>query len=201
MKVGVMASGRGSNFHAILKEARNGNLPNVEIKHLIVNKRKAKAIEVAKEYDIPYTIIESKNKTRNDFERKVLDLFKIENIEIVVLAGFMRILTARFIKHYKNRIINIHPSLLPAFPGAHAHRDAINSGVKESGCTVHFVNEGVDSGPIIMQAAVDIADGESEESLSSKILTKEHLIFPKTLELLCSNKIEIIGQNVKINPD
>ena len=196
-----MASGRGSNFHAILKEARNGNLPNVEIKHLIVNKRKAKAIEVAKEYDIPYTIIESKNKTRNDFEREVLDLFKIENIKIVVLAGFMRILTARFIKHYKNRIINIHPSLLPAFPGAHAHRDAINSGIKESGCTVHFVDEGVDSGPIIMQASVDIVDGESEESLSSKILTKEHLIFPKTLELLCSNKIEIIGQNVKINPD
>ena len=196
-----MASGRGSNFHAILKETRNGNLPNVEIRHLIVNNRKAKAIEVAKEYDIPYTIIESKNKTRNDFERKVLDLFKIENIEIVVLAGIMRILTARFIKHYKNRIINIHPSLLPAFPGAHAHRDAINSGVKESGCTVHFVDEGVDSGPIVMQAAVDIVDGESEESLSSKILTKEHQIFPKTLELLCSNKIKIIGQNVKINPD
>jgi len=196
-----MASGRGSNFQAILKEARNGNLPNVEIRHLIVNKRKAKAIEVAKEYDIPYTIIESKNKTRNDFEREVIDLFKIENIEIVVLAGFMRILTARFIKHYKNRIINIHPSLLPAFPGAHAHRDAINSGVKESGCTVHFVDEGVDSGPIIMQASVDIVDGESEESLSSKILTKEHQIFPKSLELLCSNKIEIIGQNIKINPD
>ena len=109
-----MASGRGSNFHAILKETRNGNLPNVEIRHLIVNNRKAKAIEVAKEYEIPYTIIESKDKTRNDFERKVLDLFKIENIEIVVLAGFMRILTARFIKHYKNRFSTfIHHCYLP----------------------------------------------------------------------------------------
>ena len=113
----------------------------------------------------------------------------------------MRILTDHFVNLYKHKIINIHPSLLPAFPGAHAHRDAINSGVKKSGCTVHFVDEGVDSGPIIMQASVDIEEGESEESLSSKILVREHQIFPKTLELLCSNKIEIIGQNVKINPD
>ena len=201
MKVGVMASGRGSNFHAILKESHNGNLPNVEIRHLIVNKKSAKAIEVAQEYNIPFTVIESKDKTRKDFEKEVAELFKKENIEIIVLAGFMRILTDHFVNLYKHKIINIHPSLLPAFPGAHAHRDAINSGVKKSGCTVHFVDEGVDSGPIIMQASVDIEEGESEESLSSKILVREHQKKKKTLELLCSNKIEIIGQNVKINPD
>ena len=196
-----MASGRGSNFQAILKEHLIGNLPDVEITHLIVNKKKAKAIEVAKEYDIPYTVVESIERTREEFENEIITIFKEQNIEVIVLAGFMRILTANFINKYKHKIINIHPSLLPAFPGAHAHRDAIKFGAKESGCTVHLVDEGVDSGPIVMQASVNLEDGETEESLSSKILIEEHHIFPIAVQLLCSNKIEINGQNVKINPD
>jgi len=196
-----MASGRGSNFQAILKEHLIGNLPDVEITHLIVNKKKAKAIEVAKKYDIPYTVVESIERTREEFEKEIITIFKEQNIEVIVLAGFMRILTANFINKYKHKIINIHPSLLPAFPGAHAHRDAIEFGAKESGCTVHLVDEGVDSGPIVMQASVNLEDGETEESLSSKILIEEHRIFPIAVQLLCSNKIEINGQNVKINPD
>jgi phosphoribosylglycinamide formyltransferase 1 len=201
MKVGVMASGRGSNFQAILKEKQKGNLPDVEISHLIVNKRKAQAIKIAGKYNIPYNIIESKGNTRTEFEKKILDIFKEKNIEIIVLAGFMRILTSNFINIYKNRIINIHPSLLPAFPGAHAQRDAIEFGATKSGCTVHFVDEDVDSGPIIMQASVNLEKGETENSLSAKILVKEHQIFPKVLQLLCSNKIEINDQNIKISSD
>ena len=196
-----MASGRGSNFQAILKEKQKGNLPDVEISHLIVNKRKAQAIKIAGKYNIPYNIIESKGNTRTEFEKKILDIFKEKNIEIIVLAGFMRILTSNFINIYKNRIINIHPSLLPAFPGAHAQRDAIEFGATKSGCTVHFVDEDVDSGPIIMQASVNLEKGETENSLSAKILVKEHQIFPKVLQLLCSNKIEINGQNIKISSD
>lgn len=196
-----MASGRGSNFQAILKEKQKGNLPDVEITHLIVNKKESQAIKIAEEYNIPYNIIESSGKTRTDFEKIILDIFKEKNIEIIVLAGFMRILTANFINIYKHKIINIHPSLLPAFPGPHAHREAIKFGAKKSGCTVHFVDEGVDSGPIIMQASVYLEEGETENSLSAKILVKEHQIFPKVLQLLCSSNIEISGQNIKIRSD
>ena len=201
MKVGVMASGRGSNFQAILKEKQKGNLPDVEITHLIVNKKESQATKIAEEYNIPYNIIESSGKTRTDFEKIILDIFKERNIEIIVLAGFMRILTANFINIYKHKIINIHPSLLPAFPGPHAHREAIEFGAEKSGCTVHFVDEGVDSGPIIMQASVYLEEGETENSLSAKILVKEHQIFPKVLQLLCSSNIEISGQNIKIRSD
>jgi len=201
MKVGVMASGRGSNFQAILKELNKGNLPDVEIAHLIVNKKDAKVIKIAKKHNISYSIIESKNKTRTEFEKEIIHIFREKNIEIIVLAGFMRILSSNFVNEYKHKIINIHPSLLPAFPGAHAHRDVIKSGVKESGCTVHFVDEGVDSGPIIMQASINLEKGETEGSLSKKILIKEHQIFPKVLQLLCSGKIQIIGQNIKISSD
>ena len=201
MKVGVMASGRGSNFQAILKELNKGNLPDVEIAHLIVNKKDAQVIKIAKKHNISYSIIESKNKTRTEFEKEIIHIFREKNIEIIVLAGFMRILSSNFVNEYKHKIINIHPSLLPAFPGAHAHRDVIKSGVKESGCTVHFVDEGVDSGPIIMQASINLEKGETEGSLSKKILIKEHQIFPKVLQLLCSGKIQIIGQNIKISSD
>ena len=201
MKVGVMASGRGSNFQAILKELNKGNLPDVEISHLIVNKKSAEVIKIAKEHNVPCSIIESKNKNRTEFEKEVKHIFEEKNIEIIVLAGFMRILSSNFVNEYKYKIINIHPSLLPAFPGAHAHRDVIKSGVKKSGCTVHFVDEGVDSGPIIMQASINLEKGETEDSLSKKILIKEHQIFPKVLQLLCSNKIQIIGQNIKISSD
>jgi phosphoribosylglycinamide formyltransferase-1 len=201
MKVGVMASGRGSNFQAILKEHKKGNLPNVEITHLIVNEKNAKAIQIAKKYNVPYNVIESKGKARAEFEEEILKIFEEKGIEIIALAGFMRILTSHFINTYKNKIINIHPSLLPAFPGAHAHRDAIQFGAKKSGCTVHFVDEGIDSGPIIMQASVNLEKGETENSLSAKILIKEHQIFPKALQLLCSNKIDISKQNIKVRSD
>ena len=136
-----------------------------------------------------------------EFDQSVLKILKENEIEVVVLAGFMRLLTPEFIESYRNKILNIHPSLLPLFPGAHAHRDAITHGAKISGCTAHFVDEGIDTGPIIMQRSVDIEDDETEETLSEKILPHEHEILPKVLQLLCSGKIIIHSRDVEILPD
>ena len=196
-----MASGRGSNFQALIDAAERGEIPDADLTHLIVNKKNAYAIERAKKHRIDHTVITSHDKPRREFDQSALKLLKELNIEIVVLAGFMRILTPEFIDTYRNRILNIHPSLLPSFPGANAHRDAIKYGVKVSGCTAHLVDEGIDSGPIIMQTSVTLSDGETEESLADKILKYEHQILPKALQLLCSGKIVVNGRHIKIKSD
>ena len=201
MRVGVMASGRGSNFQAIIDATNRGEIPDANLVHLIVNKKGAYAIERAKKHEINYTVITSHDKTRREFDQSVLELLNELNIEIVVLAGFMRILTPEFIDTYRNRILNIHPSLLPSFPGANAHQDTIKYGVKVSGCTAHLVNEGIDSGPIIMQTSVTLSDGETKESLADKILKYEHQILPNALQLLCSGKIVVNGRHIKIKSD
>ncbi|SVB52468.1 uncharacterized protein METZ01_LOCUS205322, partial [marine metagenome] len=156
MKVAVLASGRGSNFQSIIDSCEKGLSPNTNLKHLIVNNQKAYAIEIAKKHNIPYTFIESKNRQRKDFDYEALAILKSNEIEIIALAGFMRILSPIITQAYKNRIINIHPSLLPLFPGAHAHKDTIDAGVRQSGCTVHLVDEGIDTGPIIMQETIEL---------------------------------------------
>ena len=196
-----MASGRGSNFQAIIDAGVNGETPNVDIVQLIVNKANAYAIERAKEHGIKYNFVDSTKMSREEFDQKAIAIFEEKGVEVVVLAGFMRILTPKFIKKYKNKILNIHPSLLPAFPGAHAHRDTLKHGAKKSGCTAHLVDEGIDSGPIIMQASVKIDESETEDSLSKKILVHEHQILPKALQLLCSNKIILEERKVRIIAD
>ncbi len=201
MRVAVLASGRGSNFQSIIDASNENKLPNCKIELLIVNKKEAYAVERAKKHNIAYRIIESKNKKREDFDHQMLEVLTKKKIEIIVLAGFMRILSKPFITRYKNRIINIHPSLLPLYPGAHAHRDVIQSGAKESGCTVHFVDEGIDTGPIIMQKAITIDKDDNEETLAAKILPLEHQIFPKALHLLTSKKLEINEGKVTIKSD
>jgi len=201
MRVAVLASGRGSNFQSILDASERGDLPNSKIKLLIVNRIEAYAIERAKKHNIPYYIIESKNKKRHNFDQEMLEILKSNQIEIVVLAGFMRILSKQFISEYKNKIINIHPSLLPKFPGANAHRDAIEAKAKISGCTVHFVDEGVDTGPIIMQESVSVDEDDDEHTLAEKILPIEHKIYPKVLDLITSNKIKIINGKVITETD
>ena len=201
MKVGVMASGRGSNFQAIIEAKSRGEIPDVEITQLIVNKPEAYAVERAKKNNIPYEIIDSTIMTREEFDKETIRIFEKRKVQIVVLAGFMRILTPFFINKYKNKILNIHPSLLPAFPGADAHRNTLEYGAKVSGCTAHIVDEGVDSGPIIMQASIEISAEETEDSLSKKILVHEHKILPKALQLLCSGKIVLEGRKVTIKPD
>ena len=201
MRVAILASGNGSNFQSIIDAASSDELPNCNIILLIANKKDAYAIERAKKHKINYKIIESYNKKREEFDQEVLDVLRENNIEIIVLAGFMRILSKAFIEEYKNKIINIHPSLLPSFPGAHAHRDAIRAGAKESGCTVHIVDEGVDTGPIIMQQSVTVDANDDEDTLASKILPLEHYIFPKALHLLTSGKLEINKGKVIIKSD
>ena len=201
MRVAVLASGRGSNFQSILDASERGELPNCKIKLLIVNKKEAYAVERAKKHNIPYYIVESKNKKREEFDFEMIEILKSNQIEIVVLAGFMRILSKQFISEYKDKIINIHPSLLPKFPGAHAHRDAIEAKVKISGCTVHFVDEGVDTGPIIMQESVSVDKNDDEHTLSEKILPIEHKIYPKVIDLVTSNKIKIINGKVITETD
>ena len=201
MRVAILASGRGSNFQSIIDASENNELPNCEIKLLIVNKKEAYAIERAKKHNIDYHIIESKNKKREDFDKQIVKVLVKNHIDIIALAGFMRILSKAFVKKYKNRIINIHPSLLPSFPGAHAHRDVIKSGAKKSGCTVHFVDEGVDTGPIILQKSVTVDKNDNEETLAAKILPLEHLIFPKALHLLTSQKLDVNKGKVTINCD
>jgi phosphoribosylglycinamide formyltransferase-1 len=201
MKVGIMASGRGSNFQALIDASQKGKMPDVELALLIVNKKDAYAIKRAEKNNIEYQVITSDDRTRSEFDQTVLKIMKDKKIEVVVLAGFMRLLTPEFIKTYQNKIINIHPSLLPLFPGAHAHRDTINSGAKISGCTAHFVDEGIDTGPIIMQKTVELTESETEESLSEKILPHEHEILPKALQLLCSEKIVLHGREVEILSD
>ena len=201
MRVAVLASGRGSNFQSIIDAASRGELPNCNIVLLISNKKEAYAIERAKKHKINYKIIESSNKKREEFDQAVLKVLKENDIEIVALAGFMRILSKTFIKEYRNKIINIHPSLLPSFPGAHAHRDVINAGAKESGCTVHIVDEGIDTGPIIMQRSVTVDVNDDKDTLASKILPLEHQIFPKALHLLTSKKLEINKGKVTIKSD
>lgn len=196
-----MASGRGSNFQALINASKRGEMPDVELVLLIVNKSEARAIKIAEENNITCKVIISNGKTREEFDQQALRLLKEMDIKIIVLAGFMKILSPEFIKTYKNKILNIHPSLLPSFPGAHAHKDAIDYGAKKSGCTVHLVDEGIDSGPIIMQKTVNISEGETEKSLSSKILPYEHKILPKTLQLLCSGKIIVSGRKTKIMSD
>ena len=201
MEIAVLASGNGSNFQAIIDASVRGELPNTNIKLLIVNEKGAYAIERAKKHNIPYYLIESKGKERNKFDLEILNTLKENKIDIIVLAGFMRILSPHFVKEYRNKIINIHPSLLPLFPGAHAHRDAIQAGATESGCTVHFVDEGIDTGPIILQESVNIDKDDTEETLAMKVLPLEHRIFPKAIELLSSQKLKINKGKVSIETD
>ena len=201
MEMAVLASGNGSNFQAIIDASTRGELPNANIKLLIVNKKDAYAIKRAKKHNIPYYLIESKNKERDEFDLEILNILEKNEIDVVALAGFMRILSPNFVKEYRNRIINIHPSLLPLFPGAHAHRDAIESGAIKSGCTVHFVDEGIDTGPIILQESVSIDKEDTEETLAMKILPLEHKLFPKAIGLLTSQKIKINKGKVSIEAD
>ncbi len=201
MEVAVLASGRGSNFQSIIDASIRGELPNANIKLLIVNKKDAYAIERAKKHNIPCYVVESRNKKRTEFDLEMLEILNINKIDIIVLAGFMRILSPRFVNKYKNKIINIHPSLLPLFPGAHAHRETIRAGVSESGCSVHFVDDGVDTGPVIIQKTVAIDKNETEKTLADKILPLEHQIFPKALDLLTSQKIKVKKGKVTIETD
>lgn len=164
---------------------------------VISNKADAFALERAKKANIPTLVLPSvKGEDRAIYESKLIDALTQNKIGLVVLAGFMRILTPHFVNAFKNKIINIHPSLLPSFPGLHVHKQALDHGVKVSGCTVHFVDDGCDTGPIILQATVPVLDNDTEESLAARILTEEHKILPKAIDLYAKNKVKVVNRKV-----
>lgn len=198
LKIGVLASGRGSNFQSIIDEIESDRL-NAEIVLLITDNPSAFAIERAKKHRIDYLVVLPKEyRSRDNLFSKISDELKKKNVDLVVLAGFMRIVGKPLINAFPNKIMNIHPALLPSFPGLHGQKQAIDYGVKISGCTVHFVDEGMDTGPVIIQAAVPVSQNDTEETLSEKILRLEHKIYPEAIRLFSEGKIEVDGRKVRI---
>ena len=196
--LGVLASGRGSNFQAILDAIDAGTL-NATVKLLIVDNAEAPAIERARKKSIEYLHIDRRRfSTRDDFFVKIADEFRSRRVELVILAGFMRIVGKPLIEAFPSRIMNIHPALLPSFPGLHGQSQATDYGVRISGCTVHFVDEGMDTGPIIIQAAVAVSPDDTEDALSKRILELEHKIYPEAIRLYAEGRLKLIGRKVLI---
>ena len=198
INIGVLASGRGTNLQAIIEAIEEGKIEG-EIKVVISDNPDAYVLKRAQQYNIDTRYINFKEfKNREDYDKEIIKTLEEKKIDLVVLAGYMRILSPHFIRTYKNKVINIHPALLPSFPGLHAQKQAIEHGVKVSGCTVHFVDEGVDSGPIILQKAVEVSDDDTEESLAEKILKEEHQIFSQAIQLFSEGRLIIKGKRVFI---
>jgi len=199
--IGVLASGRGTNLQAIIDNVKSGKLPNVEIGCVISDNPDAKALERARRAGIPtYYIYPGEKRTVLDPEQeeKYIETLKKHGVELVCLAGFMRILKKRFLDAFPNRIMNIHPALLPAFPGLNAQKQALEYGVKVSGATVHFVDEGIDTGPIILQEAVKVEEDDTVETLADRILKVEHKIYSEAIKLFAEGRLKIEGRRVRI---
>ena len=196
-KLGVLCSGRGTDLQSIIDAIAAGQVP-AEIA-IVLTDKEAYALERARKAGIEAVCVDRKQFAgREPFEKALIEKLEAAGVTLVVLAGFMRILTPYFVGHFAGRIMNIHPALLPSFPGAHAHRDVLAYGVKVSGCTVHFVDEGTDSGPIIMQAAVPVLDDDTEETLGARVLKEEHRIYPECIRLYCEGKLKVEGRKVTI---
>lgn len=197
-RLGILVSGRGSNLNAILGAIADGRL-NARVMTVISDREDIPAIEIAKQHCIPVvTIFRRQHPTQEAFERAILlDLTKAR-VELVCLAGFMRLIGPTLLRAFHHRIMNIHPSLLPAFPGLRAQRQALDHGVKVSGCTVHLVDDQCDHGPIILQQTVELKEADTEESLAARILVEEHRLYPKAIQLFAENKLRIKGRIVHI---
>ena len=194
-RLGILISGRGSNFAAIADQIKTGAL-EAEIAIVISNRPEARGLEIAKERGIEAICIPSKGLDREEYDRMLLEELKKHEVEIVCLAGYLRLLSATFIRRYPNRILNIHPSLLPAFPGLDAQHQALQHGVKITGCTVHFVDENLDAGPIVLQTAVPVVDGDTVETLSARILRQEHHLYSEALRMVLDGAFRIEGRRV-----
>lgn len=194
-RIGILLSGRGSNFVAIANNIDAQIIPNAEISVVISNKPDAKGIQIAKERGLQTAVVPSQGIHREDHEHEVVAILKEFEVELVCLAGYMRLLSPWFVAQFPQRILNIHPSLLPAFPGNHAHRDTLAYGVKVSGCTVHIVDEQVDHGPIVVQLAVPVFDDDDEETLSQRILTQEHIAYSEAINIVLGN-FQISGRRL-----
>jgi len=196
VNLGVLVSGSGSNLQAIIDNIEAGRL-DAQIKIVISNVPGVYALERARKHGIPAMVISHKEyKKREDFDQKVVELLKAHEVELVILAGFMRIVTPVLLRAYPMRVMNIHPALLPSFPGTHVWQTEVDYGVKFAGCTVHFVNEGADTGPIIIQAVVPVYDDDTADTLNARILKQEHKIFSQAIQLYAEGRLKIQGRRV-----
>ncbi len=197
-KIGVLVSGRGSNLQAIIDAVESGYI-KAEISVVVSDNPDAYAIKRAEKHGIPFEVVDYKEyASREEAERRIASILEEKGVDLIVLAGFMRVLTPWFIRRFRWKIINIHPALLPSFPGTHGQRQALDYGVRISGCTVHFVDEGVDTGPIIIQVAVPVLQDDDEESLSDRILAFEHKALPFAVKLFVEDRLEVKGRKVII---
>lgn len=199
LKIAVLASGSGSNLQAIIDEIAAGLLP-AELCLVISDKPDAYALQRAQKANVPTKILLPQDfASRADYDAQLVQILQAANVEVVALAGYMRLVTPTLLNAFPQRVLNIHPALLPSFPGLHAQRQAFEYGVKVAGCTVHFVDEGMDSGPIILQAPVPVLDTDDVDSLAARILEQEHIIYPLALRLLAEGKLHIVGRRVQID--
>jgi len=199
VKIAVLVSGRGSNLQAIIDNIEKGLLP-AEIAVVISDQPDAYSLERARKHNIPAVPLSAKGYkgNREEYDALLVKELQKHNVDLVCLAGFMRIITPTLIKAFPNRILNIHPALLPAFPGLHVQKAALGHGLKFSGCTVHFVDEGMDTGPIIIQAVVPVLDNDTEDSLSERILKQEHKIYSRAIQLYAEGRLKIVGRRVMV---
>ncbi|MDD5594137.1 MAG: phosphoribosylglycinamide formyltransferase [Candidatus Margulisbacteria bacterium] len=198
LNIGILISGRGSNLQAIIDTCESGKIP-AKVAVVISNVASAGGLERAKKHNIPAIVFEPNNfKDKNTYELEIVKELKKHGVELVCLAGYMRIVGQVLLEHFPHRIVNIHPSLLPSFPGLHAQQQALDHGVTVTGCTVHFVDQGCDTGPIIIQSAVPVKENDTEETLSERILQQEHHIYPIAIEFIAKDKLKIEGRRVKL---
>lgn len=198
LKIGVLVSGRGSNLQAIIDAIESGKL-KAQVAVVISNVPGVAALDRAKKHGIKAVAVNDKDfQDKSSYEKEIIKQLEDNKAELVCLAGYMKLISPELVRHFKGRMMNIHPALLPAFPGLHVQRKALEHGVKYSGATVHFVDEGCDTGPIIIQAVVPVLDDDTEETLSARILEQEHKIYPEAIRLFSEGKLKIEGRRVKI---
>lgn len=195
-RIGVLLSGRGSNFEALAESVSAGRIPNAEIAIVISNQPQALGLKRAEARGIPARMIPSKGLQREVYDRQVAAVLQEHKVDLICLAGYMRLLSPYFVAAFPQKILNIHPSLLPAFPGLEAQKQALEHGVKFAGCTVHFVDENLDAGPIILQAAVPVLDGDDEHALAERILKEEHRIYSEAVKIILEGNWRIEGRRV-----
>ena len=198
LRLGVLVSGGGTNLQSIIDHVERGVL-DAEIRIVISNVPDVFALQRAQKHNVPSAVVDHRRySSREAFEKDLIDALRRHDVELVALAGFMRVLTPHFIRAFQQRIVNIHPALLPAFPGTHVQQKALDYGVRFSGCTVHFIDDGVDTGPIIIQAVVPVLPDDTEKTLAERILREEHKIYPQALQLIAQGKLEISGRTVRV---
>lgn len=195
-RLGILISGRGSNMLALAEAVRDGRIAETEIAVVVSDKPDAAGLARAQELGLKTEVVQRRGRTREDHDRETVDVLKSHQVDFVCLAGYMRVLSAYFLEEFRDRILNIHPSLLPAFPGLNAQLQAIEHGVKFTGCTVHFVDETLDGGPIIAQRTIPVHEDDTEESLSARILEQEHQLYPEAVAFVVKGSYDLSGRRV-----